>query len=95
MRRLVHEGTPLHTIGIAMLRDISLRCEELDKLTESQKEWICRLLKIGISPREKYNNFEGQLIIGYLAIEALDSDDEMSQICIYCGIITEVVLGEL
>ena len=33
--------------------------------------------------------------LGYLATEALDSDDEMSQICIYCGIILEVVLGEL
>ena len=42
MRRLVHEGTPLHTIGFAMLRS-----EALDTLTESQKEWICRLLKIG------------------------------------------------
>ena len=47
MRRLVHEGTPLHTIGLAMLRDICLRCEDLDRLSETKKEWICRLLKIG------------------------------------------------
>ena len=32
-------------------------------------------------------------ITGYLAVEALDDDDEMSQICIFCGIIPEVVLG--
>ena len=31
---------------------------------------------------------------GYLSLEALDKDDEMSQICVYCGIIPEVVLGE-
>ena len=47
MRRLVHEGTPLHTIGLAVLRDICLRSEDLDRLSESQKEWICRVLKIG------------------------------------------------
>ena len=28
-----------------------------------------------------------------MGLEALDQDDEMSQICIYCGIIPEVVLG--
>ena len=27
-------------------------------------------------------------------MEALDDDDEMSQICIYCGIIPEIVLGD-
>ena len=27
-------------------------------------------------------------------MEALDDDDEMSQICIYCGIIPEMVLGD-
>ena len=43
----MHEGTPLHTIGLAVLRDICLRSEDLDRLSESQKEWICRLLKIG------------------------------------------------
>ena len=55
MRRLVHEGTPLHTIGFAVLRDICLRSEDLDKLTESKKEWICRLLKIGIREEDIHN----------------------------------------
>ena len=35
------------------------------------------------------------LLAGYLGLEALDLDDEMSQICIYCGIIPEVVLGKI
>ena len=58
MRRLVHEGTPLHTIGFAMLRDICLRSEALDTLTESQKEWICRLLKIGTTRVDAHVFFE-------------------------------------
>ena len=47
MRRLVHEGTPLHTVATAVLQDICLRCPVLDSQTESQQEWICRLVKIG------------------------------------------------
>ena len=31
---------------------------------------------------------------GYLSLESLDDDDENSQICIYCGIIPDVVLGK-
>ena len=57
MRRLVHEGTPLHTIGFAVLRDICLRIEALDTLTESKKEWICRLLKIGKWGKDIHNFF--------------------------------------
>ena len=48
LRRLVHEGTPLDTVVNAVLGDIALRSDEVDKLAESQKEWICRLLKTGI-----------------------------------------------
>jgi hypothetical protein len=47
LRRLVHEGTPLDTVATAVLKDISLRSSELDNLNEAQKEWICRLLKLG------------------------------------------------
>ena len=91
MRRLVHEGTPLHTVATALFKDISLRCPDIDSLPESKQEWICRLLKIGnIS---FWNIWALVQFIGYLGIEALDTDDEMSQICIYCGIIPEVVLG--
>ena len=32
-------------------------------------------------------------MVGYLSVEALDTDDEMSQICIYCGIIPDIVFG--
>ena len=48
LRRLVHEGTPLDTVATAVLNDISLRCTELYNLNNSQREWICRLLKIGM-----------------------------------------------
>ena len=49
LRRLVHEGTPLDTVANAVLNDISLRCTELYNLNNAQREWICRLLKIGMN----------------------------------------------
>ena len=48
LRSLVHEGTPLDTVAVAVFRDICLRCDDANDLTETQKDWICRLLKIGI-----------------------------------------------
>ena len=35
------------------------------------------------------------IVLGYLALECLDADDEKTQICGLCGVIPEVILGEL
>ena len=31
---------------------------------------------------------------GYLGLEALDEDSQLYQLCLYCGIIPEAVLGK-
>ena len=33
-------------------------------------------------------------VSGFLGLEALDEDDQISQICGYCGIVPELCLGE-
>ena len=47
-RRFIHEGTPLDTVGTAVIEDIGLRSDEVNNLSEHQREWLCRLVKIGI-----------------------------------------------
>ena len=95
LRRLVHEGTPLDTVATAALGDISMRSDDVYNLSERKKEWICRLLKIGIRLKIALFKFVSYFLTGYLALEALEEDDEMSGICAYCGIIPDVVLGIL
>ena len=96
MRSFVHTGTPLSTVAETLVQNIGYRNSSLFCLSKSKKENICRMITYGtIVLRFHFNKSIKSKCLAYLAIECLDQNEEESQLCDLCGVVPEVVLGEL
>ena len=93
MMEIVHTGSPLSTIAEVLVQNIGLRNARLDALPQSKKDWICRLLYTGMIHYLKSTNLNWYNA-GFLAVECLDANSEVDQICGLCGIVPEYILGE-
>ena len=76
LRSLVHGGAPLSTVAITLILDIGLRCKEVELLSTSQVDWLCRLLTMGFYALEALgkcscsNAIRGKVLKVFSSIES-------------------------